>query len=647
MVRVYQISGRYPQRWSAAASRVLLRVHNLLSLSGAGGGASRRVAHSDAPRRAFPEAGSDVRALPVARAVAGAVLLMLGPFGCNVLAQTAQGLDPGRLLREQQERTPELPREPVPPLKQVPAVEPPSVPDSTAFSVRVSGFQFSGVTRFATFELESVLADWVGKSATLQDLRNAAARIAEHYRARGYFLVQVVLPAQDVTTGIIRLQVIEGRLQPGDEGVSVQGARRLDPQVVRGILRGAIRDGVISQADLERGIFLLNDLPGASAQATIEPGTAPETSRIAVSVKEANLLRGSVGVDNTGSRYTGADRLLADAYLDNLSGSGDQWSASMFTAPGGHFRYGRLGYSVPLGQRGLIANLAYSSLGFVSDRGGGALRTEGAATSTTAGLRYPLLRGRSVNVSLSAAYEERRSTSETLGVLVNDRRLSVGQFGMTGSLLDGWAGGGITQIALGLSRGRADLDALPGAVAQDIAGPGVRGQYGKRTVSVTRIQSLSQSTVLQAGVNMMSGNKNLDGGEKVSITGPAAVRAYASGEATGDKTLIATLEARSVVARGVSLGGVNVGDLQLSAFYDYGHVQQYLSLWPGAALNGPNRFSLRGAGAGASLGKLGAYDMKLQYARKIGANPALNADGTDSDGSRSRYRLIFLATMFF
>ena len=77
---------------------------------------------------------------------------------------------------------------------------------------------------------------------------------------------------------------------------------------------------------LERGLLLLNDLPGISAQAKLDPGSEPGTTRLSVDVTEGPLISGSAWADNFGNRYTGAERLNAQVNWNNPSGAGDQAS---------------------------------------------------------------------------------------------------------------------------------------------------------------------------------------------------------------------------------------------------------------------------------------------------------------------------------
>ena len=187
---------------------------------------------------------------------------------------------------------------------------------------------------------------------------------------------------------------------------------------------------------------------------------------------------------------------------------------------------------------------------------------------------------------------------------------------------------------------------VPGVLAADQAGPRVNGRFTKTLYSLSRVQTLTPFTTLQLGINGQVAGRNLSNGEKFALGGPSGVRAYPSGEGLGDTAFVLNAEVRSTVAKGVTVGAARVGDVQLSAFYDYGHTQQFDNP-SSVVLVGPNTYVLKGAGFGLTLGIAGVYDFRLQFARQLGTRPALSAQGRLTDGTAGRNRLIFNTQLYF
>ena len=143
---------------------------------------------------------------------------------------------------------------------------------------------------------------------------NAAAdQLTAYYRERGYGLAQVTVPAQKISDGTVELRVIEGRIG----AVSVTGNEDYSFDFLQRRL-GALAPGLVYTDDgMERGVLLLNDLPGLSARAVIRPGEEFGTSDILFRVAE-DPAEFSIGADNYGRdelgeiRVADMDLLLAD-----------------------------------------------------------------------------------------------------------------------------------------------------------------------------------------------------------------------------------------------------------------------------------------------------------------------------------------------
>ncbi|MBC7436124.1 MAG: BamA/TamA family outer membrane protein, partial [Bdellovibrionales bacterium] len=119
------------------------------------------------------------------------------------------------------------------------------------------------------------------------------------------------------------------------------------------------------------------------------------------------------------------------------------------------------------------------------------------------------------------------------------------------------------------------------------------GSYSKLGWSLSRLQRINNDAQVWFVLTGQQAHKNLDSSEKFSLGGPTSVRAYPTGEASGDEGYRGTLELRQSLAANV----------QGSVFYDFGSVK--INKTPFAAT--PNSKHLAGAGFGATA----AWD-KLQ-----------------------------------
>ncbi len=87
----------------------------------------------------------------------------------------------------------------------------PAPADTAGPSVRVDALRVTGATLYSEAVLVAATGFVPGRAMTLGNLREAAAKISAFYNARGHFLAQAYVPAQDVSGGSVTIAVVEGR----------------------------------------------------------------------------------------------------------------------------------------------------------------------------------------------------------------------------------------------------------------------------------------------------------------------------------------------------------------------------------------------------------------------------------------------------
>jgi hemolysin activation/secretion protein len=112
------------------------------------------------------------------------------------------------------------------------------------------------------------------------------------------------LPAQDIANGTVKLDIQEGRLGM----VSMEPAKnvRLDEDVVRRFIDGLVPGAVIREAEIERSLLLLTDLPGITVRSVLRAGAQPGTADLVVRVSESALAQASFGLTTRATATPGA-----------------------------------------------------------------------------------------------------------------------------------------------------------------------------------------------------------------------------------------------------------------------------------------------------------------------------------------------------
>ena len=549
--------------------------------------------------------------------LSGIILLL------NVPAHAQTPPDAGTLQREgERGRMLDLPRPALPAAPTAPM----KAPDKGA-SVTVHAFQITGATLVPEAELNALLADLVGQTLTLADLERAAQRIAEHYRARGWF-ARVYLPAQEIRDGVVKIAVVEGRL--GGIDVESSGSRsrsRSDSEFVRRVVARPQAIGEPLRADgLERALLLANDLPGIAARGVLEPGKTVGETRLRLKIEDTPLLAGDATLANNGIPSTGVAQLAAGLRLNSPSGRGDQLGMRTLVSRGSEML--RLHYGIPLNDDGLRLSTYVSGMRYRLGDDFAALDASGRANVFGLGLTYPWLRAQTANLQLGGVAETRRYADDSLGAPLHRRRADALALKAGGDRSDGLGRGGLTQAEIVLTAGRLDLGGNAADLAADQAGPHADGRYARLAASLSRLQRLPADFILSAAFSAQLAGSNLDSSEKFVLGGPSGVRAYPVNEGAGDEGWLFSLELRRELSPG----------WQAYALLDGGEVRLHRNEWPGwqGGTATPNHYRLSGAGLGLSWNRAGDFTLNFTVATPLGGNPGQTAAGHNGDGSNPR-----------
>ncbi|AZE95476.1 Heme/hemopexin utilization protein B precursor [Pseudomonas orientalis] len=507
----------------------------------------------------------------------GALLAGLLP-----LTAWAQVPSAGQALRNIESLQPTL-QEPSDLQLQMPKAAEPvrSATDSGGMQVTVEQFVLQGNQVIATDVLLGLLADLDGKALDLAGLRGAAQRITDYYQAHGYVLARAFLPAQDIEHGVVRIEVVEGQF----DRIEINNRSRALDAVLHQPLSSLKSGATVKDAELERSLLLLSDLPGVAVRGTLRPGTQRGSTDLVVDAEPGAWINGTLEADNYGGQYTGEYRLGGSLNLNNPLRLGDELSLRALGSDQSQ-RYYRVGYRLPVGPWSTNVGMSYSQMTYRLGKDFEVLDAHGRATVRSVFGSQSLIRSRVFNLNAQLQYDNKRLQDDIdLFELNSPKRIGLWTAGLNGNSRDLWLGGGQSQWALSYSAGRLSIGNA-GQLAQDRSTAGSAGQFARANFSAARLQRLTDHWHLYGQLNAQWASTNLDSSEKFSLGGPNGVRAYALGAGTGDQGWQASAEVRYLPISGV----------QLSLFADKGAVDINAQPWT----NENNRHALASAGVGAT-----------------------------------------------
>jgi hemolysin activation/secretion protein len=463
---------------------------------------------------------------------------------------------------------------------------------------QVDDFKLVGAKRFPEAELKVLLSEFMGRKISLRELNAGTDRISKYYRDHNLPFVQIFIPPQDVTEGIVEIRIVEGRV--GKIETRVAAGSRIKPEVAGMLAESLPVGGPIDYTLLTRGILLLNDLPGIQAKVDLGPGESVGDVGLLLNLSDRGPLANySLDADNHGNLALGESRIGGTLRLNNLSGVGDQLVARLQHSSGDGVNSAQLSYQRPVGFQGLKLGGQVSK--FVYETGQAFAGAEGNGLTWNLNASYPLLRSRGKNRNLTGALEYR--DLEDNG---DPKYISMVSAGLDGDATDNWRGGGVTSYSVGVSLGEVDNDLSP-----------VDGGFTKLSWDVQRRQFLKDKHSLLAKMRGQLPSTNLDGTEKISLGGPNGVRGYPVGYASSDTVLISSVEWHYAV------GNIGQGfSLVPSLFVDYSFARQQKS-----TAQSDNIRNLWSLGAGLLAYRPGQAQFSAMLARRGSYDdPTLNDD---------------------
>lgn len=498
--------------------------------------------------------------------------------------------------------------------------------------VWVQSFQFSGNQLLSTPQLSATLAPFTGRDLFFEELQGAANTIATAYREAGW-IVRVFLPEQEISAGVITLQVVEARFA----GVRHEGtpSKRLRANQLEGWFTSRQLTGQALNAHfLDRAMLLADDLPGLRVSGTLAPGNTDGETALVLQTTDEAFIDGNVGLDNQGARSTGSNRSSANVNINSPGGRGDLLSLNLLHSQGSD--YGRVAFTTPVGHNGLRLGLSVSSMDYKVI--GGLAQTvnldiRGGSSSQGLDWSYPLVRARQHNLYFSGGLDNKRFDSATRQSTATDPQ-SYSDYAsnslrlvLSGNHFDSWGAGGASSISAQTLWGW--LTHMQGHNQIDT----IQRKFNKLNYSLNRQQNLSSDHALLFSFSSQHANQVLDSSERFYLGGAASVRAYPVSELGGD---------RGQVLSGEWRWRPHPAWL-LSAFVDSGRV----TTLPTGSSDVKTSLKLRGQGLSLGWQAPMGLNTKLTWSYRGGRNPQPNPTGTDGDGTLKLNRFWFTINMPF
>lgn len=422
-------------------------------------------------------------------------------------------------------------------------------------------------------EFEPLMKVYLNKPVSIKVLREMVRSLVEFYRERDQPVVDVIIPEQEITSGVVQVLVVEGKV--GE--VKAEGNRWFDSRLLTSKVRLEQGDR-IRATRLIQDIELLNTNSFREVDVAFTPGAKEGETDVVLKTKDRFPVRFYTGYDDTGNDVTGQERVLAGFnwgnafFVDHLLSY--QFTASPdFDTLTAH----SITYSLPFFRKdqmtfyGAQSSVSKVEVPLLTD-------TFQVAENWLFGYSYriPLPGVEKVfSHGLSTRFDFRRSSSDLLvgALLSREEQTDTFQWaiGYDFDISDAW---GVTQF-------KVEAVASPGGITgrnDNIAYNNSR-QFADSEYTIYKLEAKRQTRLpfdfsLVTAFTGQRSDSNLLSNEQMNIGGYSTVRGYMENEVRGDQGYFTTVELRTpTISLGELFGCPAFKDgLQFLGFWDYGQV---------------------------------------------------------------------------
>ncbi len=469
-----------------------------------------------------------------------------------------------------------------------------------------------------------VLTSYLGSSVSLASLDEMIKATIRAYRNSDRPVVDVLLPEQDITSGVVQLVVVEGKLNR----IRVEGVDAKTEEYLRGQV-DLEKGQVINNRDVLRNLNWLNRSPYRKVDLVYAPGYEFGTTDIILNTIESDPTFFYMGYEDSGTEALGRSRWLAgfnwgDAFGPDQGLSYQYTTSDDFSTVQAHS--GAYMAALPWQHYLTIAG-SYATVDSGTEAGGTTLDSGGKNIQGSGRYSIPMAAFKSQTHELQLGFDF-KSTNNNLafgGDEVFDTTTEIFQLSMGYNILaqDRW---GVTKADIVGYYSPGGVDGNNSDESFQEARNGASSQYAYGTLGIERQQRLPENWTLRLRGQGQISDGNLLASEQLGIGGYDTIRGFDNRLVRGDQGFWGTVE---IFTPATSVGRFmkwknETDELRFLGFFDYGNVGNVNRLE-----DEPSSFQMSSVGAGLRWRYSDWFRVRLDYGYPVSTK---NLDGLDSGG---------------
>ena len=171
------------------------------------------------------------------------------------------------------------------------------VEDETCFDIHT--IKFEGLSLFDGSDFENITADYINQCVGVSQLNQLLQLISREYFNAGYITSRAYLPQQNLQSGNLIVQIIEGKIE------DVKRANEIELQAPLSIVFPAVKNKTLNLRDLEQGLEQINRLSSYKSTMELLPGNGVGETIVEINEQQGRPWQLSTRYDNSGQKTTG------------------------------------------------------------------------------------------------------------------------------------------------------------------------------------------------------------------------------------------------------------------------------------------------------------------------------------------------------
>jgi len=430
---------------------------------------------------------------------------------------------------------------------------------------KLNGIRLEGNHVFSDTQLSAFYRADLHKTVTLQRILQIVQNITDYYQMNGYITSRAILPVQTTKGGILRIVIVEGKI----DKVIVTGNPQKSAYLVQKFGDKIAEKSPLQLKTLERYTLLANEIPATRVRSILKASPHVNGASDLYLLTDHQNITGYISYDNYRTRYIGPQQTTLNLTGNSFITSGD---AGQFvyarTAKGSELTFYNANYELPLdaeGDRILFGGIHDQTHPLFVLQPYGINGTDDNYYTTVS---LPFLRTSTQNLTFYIKFNYENTDVTTFHQkLYTDQIRSLG-LGAAYNFVDRWEGVNSTygDVRQGLPILGYTSDTNPSTALT--SRPGGHAVYTKIDLSMSHLQPIYTNFSLYGLLKGQYAFQTLLAAEQFPFGGIELGRGYDIAELLGDRAIAGALEGRY----DWNIAKYYISTLQFYAFYDFGKV---------------------------------------------------------------------------